>query len=49
MLKQRLLKIFFALALLTAITGSAGIMADSLGFASTPQVSASCAGGGGHC
>ncbi len=49
MLKQWILKVVIALALLATAAGSSGIVADSLGFSMTPQVQAGCSGGGGHC
>ncbi len=51
MLKKRILGIVTGLALLAAVTGSTGIVADALGFAVTPQTHA-CAtsgGSGGGC
>ena len=51
MLKQRITRVIIALALLTALVGSSGILADSLGNQITPQVSACQASGtsGGGC
>ena len=50
MLKQRIVAVLTGLALLIASTGSAGIIADSLGQPITPQVfgceSPSSSGGG---
>jgi len=50
MLKKRILSVITGLALLAAVAGSAGIVADSLGLAVTPQVlacnSSGSAGGG---
>ncbi len=51
MLKQRIYKVIVGLALLAAVTGSTGIVADSLGLAATSQAHAcnSTGGAGGGC
>ena len=51
MLKKRLIAVVAGLALLAAVTGSSGIMADALGLAVTPQAYACNSGGsaGGGC
>ena len=50
MFKQRMFKVITALALLAALAGGSGILADTLGFELTPQAHASdCPGGGGGC
>ena len=50
MLKQRMMKVFAALALLAAIAGGSGIAADALGFELTPQAYAEeCPNSGGSC
>lgn len=51
MLKQRIYKVIVGLALLAAVAGSTGIVADSLGLGVTSQAHA-CQGGsssGGGC
>lgn len=45
MLKQRIYKVIVGLALLAAVAGSTGIVADSLGLDVTSQAHA-CQGGG---
>ena len=50
MLKKRIIAVIAGLALLAAIAGSSGILADSLGLAVTSQVHAcSVSGSGGGC
>jgi len=51
MLKQRVIRFMAALALVTALTGAAGITADSFGLSFTPQAFACKDGGsaGGGC
>lgn len=51
MLKQRMIKVLVGLALLFALAGSAGIVADSQGLSVTSQVSAceNSGGSGGGC
>lgn len=51
MLKKRILSVITGLALLAAVAGSTGIVADSLGLAVTPHVSACNSSGsaGGGC
>jgi len=51
LLKQRIIKVIVGLALLAAVAGSTGIVADSLGHSVTPQVHACASGGtsGGGC
>lgn len=49
MLKKRLIAVIAGIALLVAVAGSSGIIADSLGLSVTPQIHAcdtSSAGGG---
>lgn len=49
MFKQRIARLVFAMALLTAVAGSTGIVADHLGYsATTPAYAGNCSGGG-HC
>ncbi len=47
LLKKRIYSLIVAVALLVAITGASGIVADSLGFDFTPQAHACSTGGGG--
>lgn len=51
MLKKRLIAVAAGLALLLAVTGSSGIVADALGLSVTPQAHAcnSPSSGGGGC
>ena len=51
MLKQRIIKVVVGLALLAAVTGSSGIVADSLGLQGTSPAHACNASGqsGGGC
>jgi hypothetical protein len=49
MFKKRLISIIAGLALLTAILGSTGIVADELGLSVTPAAYACPHGGGGGC
>jgi hypothetical protein len=50
MLKQRIFAVVAALALLIAVAGVSGVMADSLGLSITPQVHAcNPHGSGGGC
>lgn len=50
MLKKRIINLVIAIALLTALVGGSGIVADALGFAVTGQAYAcSGSGGGGAC
>jgi hypothetical protein len=51
MLKQRLIKVVVGLALLAAVAGSSGVVADSLGLSVTPQVHAcnNVGSSGGGC
>lgn len=51
MLKQQVIKIIVALALVAAVTGASGIVADTLGLSVTPQTFAcpSSSGSGGGC
>lgn len=51
MLKQRIIKVMVSLALLAALMGSYGIVADSLGHTVTAQAHAcgSTQGSGGGC
>ena len=47
MLKKRLFAIVTAVALMVAITGASGVVADQLGFEATPSAYACSNGGGG--
>ena len=51
LLKKRIYKVIVALALLVAVTGASGVVADSLGFDFTPQAHACSqgSGAGGSC
>ena len=51
MLKQRIVRVIVGLALLAAVIGSSGIVADELGLSVTPQVHAcqNPSGSGGGC
>lgn len=51
MFKQRMIKVVVGLALLIAVTGSAGIVADSLGLSLTSSAHACSSAGssGGGC
>ncbi|MCP4361247.1 MAG: hypothetical protein GY796_24830 [Chloroflexi bacterium] len=50
MLKKRLIAVIAGLALLAAVTGSSGLVADAVGLDWTPQTHACGAGGsGGEC
>ena len=50
MLKKRIIAVVMGLALLAAVAGSSGIVADSLGLSVTSQVHACEVGGsGGGC
>jgi hypothetical protein len=48
MLKKRIINLVIAIAMLVAVVGGSGIVADELGFAMTGQAYA-CGCGGGHC
>ena len=45
-MKQRLLKVMVGLALVLTLAGASGIVTDSLGLSTTPQVYACGIGGG---
>ena len=47
MLKKRILTAITAVALMVAITGASGVVADQLGFEMTPAAHACSSGGGG--
>jgi hypothetical protein len=49
MLKKRIINLVIALALLAAVVGGSGIVADELGFAVTGQAYACGGSGGGSC
>jgi hypothetical protein len=51
MLKKRIIAVFMGLALLAAVVGSSGVVADSLGLSVTSQVHACNVAGssGGGC
>lgn len=51
MLKKRVIGVLVGIALLTAVVGSSGIVADALGFQMTPQAYMCHSGGsaGGGC
>ena len=46
MLKQRIFKVVIGLAMLAAVLGSSGIVADSFGLSLTPEAHACNASGG---
>lgn len=48
-MKQRLLKVVVGLALLLALVGASGVVADSVGLPTTPQAYACPHTGGGGC
>ncbi len=50
MLKKRIFTAIAAIALMIAVTGASGVVADQLGFEMTPQAHAcGSAGSGGSC
>ena len=51
MLKKRIIAVLTGLALLAAVVGSSGVVADSLGLSATSQVHAcnATSGSGGGC
>ena len=49
MLKKRLIAVVAGLALLAAVAGSSGLVADAMGLAWTPETHACGGGGGGDC